>query len=84
MEERITSSGRVDKDGIKKLLTFMRDYPVKEYIVWMTSELWEYYGKPDRINGYEVRLNDSLDGWEAIVQEKAGLVEMKQGRDDWC
>lgn len=70
MKRDITSCGGADKDGVKKMGAFMRDYPVKEHVVYMTSELWEYFGKPDRLGGYEVRLDDSLEGWKAVVMTK--------------
>ena len=63
-------SGVGREEEIKRLLEFMRDHPVKEYIVLLSPSAWERLGKPDRINEYEVRVIADLDGWEAIVQEK--------------
>ena len=58
------------EEEIKKLFEFMRDHPVKEYIVVLTPHLWECFGKLDRINGYEVMVRHLPDGWEVFVMDK--------------
>ncbi len=71
----VTSFGKNDSDEIKRMIGFMKQNPVKRYLVFMPENMWEKFGKPDYIEGYEVRINNDLtDEWMVLVEDASPRV----------